>query len=209
MPKGFGEIPPLGVKGTIGVNFSNASKPVTGLRVSDIAGAPGTAQTNWNNADLRNRKFDGLYDSEGKGTPVRISVEESAKFEACESWGFSGGDERLHRGGVAEGRIMVRDVPFRKWDLIVHLGAGVNGWSGDVTVLKPYVGEVASRAVNFGWIGGGKYVEAVWQKGADSGAADCMVVFRGLDSPSYIVSVAKGGGKGTAAIAGLQIVPAQ
>ena len=209
VPKGFGEIPPIGVKGTVGVSFCDASSRVSEMRATDIAGADGTAQVNWNNADLRNKKFSGLCDSEGRETSVRVAVEESARFESCESWGFAGGDGRLHRGGVADARIMVKDVPFKKWNLIVHLGAGVNGWSGDVSLIKPYAGEVAARSVNFGWIGGGRYVEAVREKGVRSDAPDCMAVFRGLDSPSYIISVSKRDGKGAAAVAGIQIVPAE
>jgi len=208
MPKGFGEIPSVGVKGTVGVSFCGKSKAPSEMRTWDIAGAPGTGQGYWNAADVQNRRFADLVDSEGRPSPVKVSLEKGARFEACEPWGFTGGDERLHRGGVAGSRIGIRDVPFAKWDLVVHLGAGVNGWSGDVALLNRSGEEVAARAINFGWIGGGRYVEATREKGTDSDKSDCMVVFRGLTEPVYVVSFAKRGGKGEAAVAGLQVVPA-
>ena len=207
MPKGFGEVPPVGVKGTIGVSFSGKSKEPSEMRAWDIAGAPATGQANWNVADVQSRRFVDLVDSEGAPSSVKVFLEKNARFESCEPWGFTGGDERLHRGGVADSRIGIKDVPFAKWDLVVHLGAGVNGWSGDVTLLNRNGDEIASRAVNFGWIGGGRYVEATREKGTDSDKADCMVVFRGLTEPVCALSIAKRGGKGAAAVAGIQVVP--
>ena len=206
LPKDFAAAA-VGVKGAVGVSFWDGIGQEAKMQSSDFAGATKTGQANWNNADVRARKFSRLRDSEGNPTPVRIAVEKSARFEACESWGFTGGDERMHRGGVADTRIAVKGVPYKKWTLFVHLGAGVNGWSGDVSLLRPSGAEVASRAVNFGWIGGGRYVEAKREKGTNSDAADCMVVFRGLESASYAISVSKRGGKGAAAVAGIQVIP--
>jgi len=207
VPKGFGEIPSVGVKGTVGVSFSGKSKVPSDMRAWDIAGAPGTGQGCWNNADVQDRRFVGLVDSEGRPSPVKVSLDKNARFEPCEPWGFAGGDERVHRGAVADSRIGIKDVPFAKWNLIVHLGAGVNGWSGDVLLLNKRGEEIAARAVNFGWIGNGQYVEATREKGTDSDKADCMVVFRGLTDPVCAVSFVKRGGKGAAAVAGIQIVP--
>ena len=209
MPKGFGEIPPVGVKGSVGVSFAGKSKSPSDMRAWDIAGAPGTGQMNWNTADVQNLRFSGLVDSEGNSSPVKVSLDKGAKFEACEPWGFPGGDKRLHSGAVANSRIGIKDIPFAKWDLIVHLGAGINGWSGDVMLLNEHGQEIAARAVNFGWIGNGRYVEATREKGTDSDKADCMVVFRGLTERACAVSFSKRGGKGAAAVAGVQIIPAK
>ena len=67
--------------------------------------------------------------------------------------------------------------------------------------------DLSAYAVNFGWIGGGRYVEATREKGTDSDKSDCMVVFRGVTEKSFAVQFSKRGGKGAAAVAGLQIIP--
>ena len=69
--------------------------------------------------------------------------------------------------------------------------------------------EIAARAVNFGWIGDGRYVEATREKGTDSDKADCMVVFRGLTEREFAVRAIHRDGKGAASIAGFQLVPAK
>ena len=175
----------------------------------DIAGAPGTAQLNWNALTPSRRKFSGLIDSEGRKTELSVALGEKARFEGCEGWGFGGGDLRLHRGAVADSPIAIKNVPFAKYDVIVHIGAGINGWSGDVMLMKPNGAELEARAVNFGWIGNGRYVEATRAKGTDSGKPDCMVVFRGVTEKNVAIRFAKRGGKGEAAIAGVQLVPAK
>ena len=99
-------------------------------------------------------------------------------------------------------------MPLAKYDLIVHLGAGVNGWKGDVVLVNRSGEELGSRAVDFGWIGDGRYVEATHGKGVDADGPSCMVVFRGLKERDFAVRVVQRGGKGAAAVAGFQIVPA-
>jgi hypothetical protein len=209
MPKGFGEVPSVGVKGTIGLNFTSGKDDESVMRGWDIAGALDTAQLNWNNLPLNRKSFDGLADGEGRATSVSVALGTKARHEKCEPWGFGGGDKRLHTAGVADSPIAVKDVPFEKFDVIVHLGAGINGWSGDVSLLKPDGTELSAYAVNFGWIGGGRYVEATREKGTDSNKADCMVVFRGVTEKSFAIQFSKRGGKGAAAVAGLQLVPAR
>lgn len=209
LPKDFGEIPPVGVKGSVGFSFTDGKSDKSAMRPWDIAGAPGTAQSNWNNLPLKDRKFSGLVDSEGKPVPVSVALGANARYEGCEPWGMGGADERMHRGAVADAAIGVRGVHFAKYDLVVHLGAGINGWSGDVSLLRPDGSEIGARAVNFGWIGGGRYVEATREKGTDGDRADCYVVFRGVTERNVAIRFAKRGGKGSAAVAGVQIVPSR
>ena len=61
--------------------------------------------------------------------------------------------------------------------------------------------------MNFGWIGDGRYVEATRGKGSDSDDAECFTVFRGLSEKDVAVRLSKRGGKGSAAVAGVQVIP--
>ena len=208
LPKDFGEIPSVGVKGSIGVSFFSGKQDDSALRNWEIAGANETAQLQWNNLAVSGgAKSDALVDSEGRATSATVRLGKGAQFEKCEGWGFGGADLRLHRGAVQGAPIGISGVPFDKYDLVVHLGAGVNGWSGDVELVGRDGASIAAYAVNFGWIGGGRYVEATREKGTDSDKSDCMVVFRGVTDKDVAVRFTKRGGKGAAAVTGIQIVP--
>jgi len=208
LPKDFGEIPSVGVKGSIGVSFFGGKQDDSALRNWEIAGANETAQLQWNNVAVSGgAKSGALVDSEGRATTASVGLGKGAQYEKCEGWGFGGADLRLHRGAVRGAPIGISGVPFEKYDLVVHLGAGVNGWSGDVELVGRDGAPIAAHAVNFGWIGNGRYVEATREKGTDSDKADCMVVFRGVAEKDVAVRFSKRGGKGAAAVAGLQIVP--
>jgi|GEM_PF-1071137 len=210
LPKDFGEIPITGVKGTIGVSFTSGKKDDSVLREWDIAGDNARAQSNWNNVRVSGGAKEGqLRDTSGAATSAWVALGKGAEYEQCEGWGFGGADFRLHRGALRNAPFAVSAVPFEKYDLVVHLGAGVNGWKGDVVLLNRSGEEIAARAVNFGWIGDGRYVEATREKGTDSDKADCMVVFRGLTEREFAVRAIHRDGKGAASITGFQLVPAK
>ena len=210
LPKDFGEIPVTGVKGTIGVSFTSGKKDDSVLREWDIAGDNARAQSNWNNVRVSGGTKEGqLRDTSGAATSAWVALGRGAEYEQCEGWGFGGADFRLHRGALRNAPFAVSAVPFEKYDLVVHLGAGVNGWKGDVVLLNRSGEEIAARAVNFGWIGDGRYVEATREKGTDSDKADCMVVFRGLTEREFAVRAIHRDGKGAASITGFQLVPAK
>jgi hypothetical protein len=210
LPKDFGEIPVTGVKGTIGVSFTSGKKDDSVLREWDIAGDNARAQSNWNNVRVSGGAKEGqLRDTSGAATSAWVALGKGAEYEQCEGWGFGGADFRLHRGALRNAPFAVSAVPFEKYDLVVHLGAGVNGWKGDVVLLNRSGEEIAARAVNFGWIGDGRYVEATREKGTDSDKADCMVVFRGLTEREFAVRAIHRDGKGAASITGFQLVPAK
>ena len=210
LPKDFGEIPVTGVKGTIGVSFTSGKKDDSVLREWDIAGDNARAQSNWNNVRVSGGAKEGqLRDTSGAATSAWVALGKGAEYEQCEGWGFGGADFRLHRGALRNAPFAVSAVPFEKYDLVVHLGAGVNGWKGDVVLLNRSGEAIAARAVNFGWIGDGRYVEATREKGTDSDKADCMVVFRGLTEREFAVRAIHRDGKGAASIAGFQLVPAK
>ena len=208
LPKNFGEIPVVGVKGTIGVSFTSGKDDDAVLREWDIAGDLERAQSGWNNVKVAGgAKTGDLRDSCGVATSAAVMLGKGAHHERCEGWGFGGADLRLHRGALRDAPFSVSGVPFAKYDLVVQLGAGVNGWNGDVVLLIRAGEEIGARAVNFGWIGNGRYVEATREKGSNSDKADCMVVFKGLTEREFSVRTIHRGGKGAAAVAGFQIVP--
>lgn len=208
LPKNFGEVPVTGVKGTIGVNFTSGKADDSVMRAWDIAGDNARGQSNWNNVEVSGgAKISALSDSEAAATSASVSLGKGAEYERCEGWGFGGGDLRLHRGALRNAPFAVSGVPFMRYDLVIHLGAGINGWNGDVVLLDRGGKEIAARAVNFGWIGNGLYVEATREKGTHSDRPDCMVVFRGLTDREFAVKAVHRGGKGAASIVGFQIVP--
>lgn len=210
LPKDFGEVPSVGVKGTIGVSFTSGKDDDSVLRGWDIAGDLDRAQSSWNNVRVvGGAKTGELRDTGGLATSASVALGKGAQYEQCEGWGFGGADYRLHRGAIRNAPFAVSGVPFEKYDLVIHLGAGVNGWSGDVVLLNRSGEEIGARAVNFGWIGNGRYVEATREKGTDSDKPDCMVVFRGLTDREFAVKAIHRGGKGAASIAGFQIVPSK
>ena len=210
LPEGFGEIPSVGVKGAIGVSFTNGKDDGASLHRWDVAGDGRCAQAGWNNVAVCAGSRSGrLLDAEGRETTATVAIGKGAQYEHCEGWGFGGADLRLHRGAVRNAPFGVSGVPLAKYDLIVHLGAGVNGWKGDVVLVNRSGEELGSRAVDFGWIGDGRYVEATHGKGVDADGPSCMVVFRGLKERDFAVRVVQRGGKGAAAVAGFQIVPAR
>lgn len=210
LPKNFGEVPVTGVKGTIGVNFTSGKADDSVMRAWDIAGDNARGQSNWNNIAVSGgAKISALSDSEAAATSASVALGKGAVYERCEDWGFGGADLRLHRGALKNAPFAVSGVPFRRYDLAIHLGAGINGWSGDVVLLDRGGKEISARAVNFGWIGNGRYVEATREKGTDSDRPECMVVFRGLTDREFAVKAVRRGGKGAACIVGFQIVPAK
>ena len=210
MPKDFGEVPSVGVKGTIGLNFTSGKDDDSVLRAWDIAGDNERAQAGWNNVEVgAGRKSGKLLDGEGRETSASVAIGKGAEFERCEPWGFGGADLRLHRGAVKGAPLGIVGVPFEKYALVVHFGAGVNWWKGDVLLLSRTGEELGSRAVNFGWIGGGRYVESTGAKGSESEKSDCVAVFRGLTERDVALKLAQRSGKSAAAIAGVQIVPSK
>ena len=197
LPDDFGEIPPIGVKGT-----NNAT-----MRQWDIAGESKTCQSAWNNVIVSGKDPVPLADSSGVATTATVSFDGEQRYVACEPWGMPGADERLHRGGVSNARIVIGKVPFKRYDLVVHLGADVNWWNGDIVLERPDGTEIDSRGVFFGWIGNGRYVEATSPKGVKPDNPDCYVVFRGLDEAEVALTCTRTGGNGAAAIVGFQLVP--
>lgn len=166
------------------------------FRPNDIAGDGAFGQKNWNNLNLAHRKLQQTVDADGNPTKIGVAVGKDARFEACKSWGTRGGDELMHRGAVADAPVAVKNVPYKKWDLAVHFGAGINGWDGSVELLAPNGKVLDKRSVNFGWVGDNRYSEG-----------HNMVVFKDLKVPAVALRLTKSGGKGSAAIAGLQVIP--
>jgi len=196
LPADFGKLKEYGVKGTVSVDFTDAAGAAAPVKDWEIAGPDAFAQKRWNRLDATEakRKPATLVDSEGRTSPVKVVLAEDLKFAQGADWGFKGGDLRLHRG-IVRGDVTVKNVPWRKWTLVVCLGADRSSWKGAVKLVKANGAVLAARDVAFGW-DGGKYVE-----GSNT------VVFKGLSAPSATLRLENGGGQGLPALAGLQFVP--
>ena len=207
LPADFGRTPVVGVPGSIGVNFSDLRDEDRRLRAWDMAGMGATAQRGWVNVPCEPGAETGLANDAGAATSLGVTVGEGAACERCEDWGFHGGDRRLHRAGVRGGAVRLAQIPFKKYDLVLHLGAGVNGWRGNVQVKDGHGRTLGAQGLNFGW-NGGAYVET--KRAADAVAGDGSentVVLRGLTADALEISLRHLDGKGTPALAGLQLVP--
>ena len=76
LPKDFGEVPSVGVKGTIGVSFTSGKDDDSVLRGWDIAGDLDRAQSSWNNV----RVVGGAK----TGEPASVALGKGAQYEKCE-----------------------------------------------------------------------------------------------------------------------------
>ena len=207
MPADFAAVPALGVPGSIGVNFADLRDDTRRLRAWDVAGMAGSAQRGWTNVPCAPGTEERLANDAGEATSLRVVVAKGADCERCEDWGFRGGDRRLHRCGVRNAPVTLADIPFAKYDLVVHLGAGVNGWRGHVRLKDEAGRTIAQTGLNYGWLGGA-YAESTRPADDVKGdAAENTVVFRGLTRGKVEVSLKYLDGKGAPALAGVQIIP--
>ncbi|MGN0847259.1 MAG: hypothetical protein ACI4RA_07740 [Kiritimatiellia bacterium] len=200
LPADFGQLKEYGVPGAVAIDFIAKDYPYTLVRDWEIAGADGFAQKVWNRVDVASPKLRdsgfGLVDSEGKPSRVRLAAVADVTVATGAQWGFRGGDERLHRG-IVRGDVMVRNVPWKKWTLVVYLGADVNSWKGRVKLTQADGAVIGEAPASFGW-DDGQYVEG-----------SNLLVFRDLSSPEVTVHLENTGAQGIPALAGLQLVPAE
>ena len=209
LPPDFGKIPQVGVPGSIGVNFvADPADRAQQLEAWEIAGAGGTAQKGWNNVPFGQKTLSGLLTAEGGPcASLEIAVSGEAKPVAGEGWGFNGGDAKLKRGCMASNpALTLRGIPYGRYDLVVHLGAGIHHVQGDVALARADGAPITAHAFNYSW-NGGKHVECTRPAGSDSDQADNLVVFRDRSESDLTVTMKWRGGKGWTGIAGLQIIP--
>ena len=120
---------------------------------------------------------------------------------------LAGADAKLKRGNAASNPMVeVRGVPFAKYDLVVHMGAGIHNVQGDVGLARASGERIAAFAFNYGW-NGGKFVECTRAAGTDSPDPDTVVVFRGLTDPDVKFGMRWRSGKGWSGVSGFQLIP--
>ena len=209
VPAGFGEIPSVGVPGSIGVNFvTSLSDGTQAMEDFEIAGMGKEAQKGWNNVLAGGKTVAGLKTSEGKATSLRLYVSGEAKPEKGEGWGFGGGDAKMKKGNlVSNPEVEISGVPYAKYDLVVHMGAGIHNVKGEIYLTKKSDGsDLGSFAFHYGW-NGGKYVVSRKPAGQPPVDGDNTVVFRGLTEKNVKLRMKWLEGKGWTGLAGLQIIP--
>ena len=197
---------PRGPVGSIGVNFvSDAADAEQTLGTGLVAGIGDEAQGFWNNVPVRVGRAPELRDNTGVPTAVSLELEGDAHPLKGESWGFQGHDARLKRGNVGSGpTLRVRGIPFARYDVVVHLGAGVDNVQGNL-LLSSSGAEAVGFAFNFGW-NGGKHAIATARPGETAPCSN-YAVFRDVAGSSFDLRMEKTGGKGWTGLAAIQIVP--
>jgi hypothetical protein len=166
--------------GSFGVNFHpNDGDSSRILLPTDVAGAPGVAQANWNNmtgGDGGNGGMDvtlgTVVDDTGAVLPgvtvnaygIQGSQTIRGFWTSSSPWGFSGGDNNLHVGMIwPQPQITIANIPYAHYDVYAYVGAGANGGEGSATasVAPGGTGSVDPNTYyyDFEWLNG-NYVQA-------------------------------------------------
>ena len=198
-----------GVAGSIGINFVTAEGSDQALGANDVAGIGPEAQGNWNTVKAEAKTASGFITSEGAPSPITLSIEGEAKPETGEPWGFGGNDLKLKRGNLASNpRLLLKSIPYAKYDVIVILGAGIHNVQGEVS-LATLGSEKPSDAFSFdyGWTSG-KHAVATTKPGEKAKNTN-FIVFKGATAPDIAVTMKWLSGKGWTGISAIQIIPRQ
>ncbi len=198
-----------GVAGSIGINFVTTEGNDQSLGVNDIAGIGPEAQGNWNAVAAETKTASGFITSDGAPSPVTLAIEGEAKPAVGEPWGFGGNDLKLKRGNlISNPRLILKGIPYPKYDILVILGAGIHNVQGEVS-LTPLGSETPSDAFAFdyGW-NGGKHTLATAKPGEIAKDMN-YIVFKDATAPNIAITLKWLAGKGWSGISALQIIPRQ
>lgn len=196
-----------GKGGSIGINFVADPKDKDQfLAPTEVVGIGSDEQGNWNNIPASDKPSLGLKTSDGDTLPIGIVIAGEAKPERGEPWGFNGLDGRLKRGNLASNpKILLSNIPYASYDVIVHLGAGIHNVQGDVSLSTPEGAPLQAYAFNFGW-NGGKYEFGKTPAGQDD-KCSTFIRFDNVSAKSLAITMKWRGGKGWTGLAGLQLIP--
>ena len=197
---------PSGPAGCIGVNFvADADDALQILGSAQIAGIGDDAQGFWNNVPARAGWVMTLLDHSGASTVVSLEVSGDARPLRGEPWGFEGNDVVLKRGNVGPApTVRFRGIPLARYDVLVHLGAGVHSVQGVARLSSEGV-ERGAFAFNYSGTDGIHF----FAKAAPGETAKCSnaVLFSNVTSQDIALAVEWTSGKGWPGIAGVQILP--
>ena len=195
-----------GIAGSVGINFvTDADDDTQNLTRNDIVGVNAeTRQAYWNpvltNAQIASR----FFTSDGAVSPITLAIEGQVESELGANWGFEALEYKLKRGNLASSpRLIVKGVPHQKYDVIVILGAGIHGVTGEVS-LKAGT-DTTAFSFDHGW-NGGVHTQATTRPGAGFQNSN-YVLFSGVTSSDIEIEITKRGGQGWTGISGLQIIP--
>ena len=194
-----------GVPGSVGINFAaDPADDAQTLAPNDIAGIGAEAQANWNTVAASAKNASGFATSDGAASPMTLSIEGEAKPAVGEHWGFNGNDLKLKRGNlVSNPRLILKEIPCEKYDIIVILGAGIHNVQGEVS-LKTSSGANA-YAFDYGW-NGGKHDRATTAPGAAAKNTN-YIHFENASGSEAEIEMTWKSGKGWTGISALQIIP--
>lgn len=198
-----------GAEGSIGINFVTDLKDESQVLLpTEVVGIGQDEQGNWNNVQAGSQPMIGLKTADGQDLPIGLALSGDAKPERGEPWGFNGLDFKLKKGNLASNaKVILTKIPFERYDVVVHLGAGIHNVQGDVTLSTTDGAVLQGHAFNFGW-NGGKYEFGKTPAGGDD-KCSTYLRFENVSAKDLVVAMKWRGGKGWTGLAGLQIIPRQ
>ena len=206
---------------SVGLSFVGGGTPGGGtLTASDVAGAPGYAQANWNNlltdwsGDGTNDALfaSGLKDSNGNTVAFGVGYAPGASdpihYDAANVWGTgianTTANNRLMRGyldsndgnSASQPFVEIKGIPYGKYDVVVYADGDVtNGQLGQYW-LEAFNSTLLTSKVYINDVGnfGGTFVEAVPSTIQGSGGTGNYFVFRGLTATEFRLRGDQGNG---------------
>ncbi|MBK1880950.1 family 16 glycosylhydrolase [Luteolibacter pohnpeiensis] len=156
-----GTIPGL-ITQAIGLNFSVNDDESTILKSTDLTGEPMVSQRNWNNLTGAKGSVDHAIDDQGQPTPTKLEWKVPAgdndwRSKTGRDWGFKNENLKLQKGYIqAGGTLTIQNIPYKKYQVYVYLGADDNGGKGKVTLTSNSSSSKTSKDCYYqlGWVDG-------------------------------------------------------
>ncbi len=209
---GWGGMPEIDTA-SVGLNFSVAGDASTILSPKATAGARGVTQRNWNNLSGPNGERKSPADHAGRGVAgmsVSWSVpgdDQAWRSKKGRDWGFKRANLVLQTGYIQlGGACTVSDVPYKKYDVYVYLGADAQKGAGSVTISssKGAVDRNGTYFYRLVWLDG-RFVASDATSLKAAGKSNC-VIFRGNTAKAFTITWKGNIEDGWTGVTGVQII---